>query len=352
MANRLTGLRQKYPELFERYLVLHHLRENDSEKLKNIRNIELNIGLENPVDLQDRMTEEFYDLIYFSDDKYNSEQIQEIRKFAEDLAYLGIAQSGFNKSYLYYTNIIPFDFIQPMLEQALSSYKQFENKDNLIQGFLKLFKNENPKFNLSVEPKQESYRGKYLIKEAVKPTVSQSIVNQPKSESLKPTVESNKREYTPENIISLKPNEVFVFGSNTEGRHGKGAALTAKQKFGAKQGQAEGIQGQSYAIITKDLFKGQKSITLDEIGEQFADLFEFATNNPNKKFYVTKLGTDLAGYTIDEIKSEIKSVNDVNGGNFIPNNVILPKEYEVRNELKNTDLDITQQLNSEQSECE
>ena len=47
------------------------------------------------------------------------------------------------------------------------------------------------------------------------------------------------REYTPENITSLKPNEIFVFGSNTEGRHGLGAALTAKQKFGAKQFQAE-----------------------------------------------------------------------------------------------------------------
>jgi hypothetical protein len=342
MANRLTDLRQKYPELFERYLILHHLRENDSEKLKNIRNIELNIGLENPVDLQDRMTEEFYDLIYFSDDKYNSEQIQEIRKFAEDLAYLGIAQSGFNKSYLYYTNIIPFDFIQPMLEQALSSYKQFENKDNLIQGFLKLFKNENPKFNLSVEPKQESYRGKYLIKEVIKPIVNQS-------ENLKPTVESSKREYTPENITTLKPNEVFVFGSNTEGRHGKGAALTAKQKFGAKQGQAEGIQGQSYAIITKDLSKGERSVSLERIHEQLSEFVGYAENNLNNKFYVTKLGSSLAGYTESEIKNLFKRINDEE---VIPDNVILPKEYEIRNELKNTDLDITQQLNSEQSECE
>lgn len=41
--------------------------------------------------------------------------------------------------------------------------------------------------------------------------------------------------YTPENITSLKPNQIFVFGSNLAGRHGAGAALLAKQKFGAKE---------------------------------------------------------------------------------------------------------------------
>lgn len=28
--------------------------------------------------------------------------------------------------------------------------------------------------------------------------------------------------FTPEKIQTLKPNEIFVFGSNTQGRHGKG----------------------------------------------------------------------------------------------------------------------------------
>ena len=32
------------------------------------------------------------------------------------------------------------------------------------------------------------------------------------------------REFTPERITELKPNEIFVFGSNLEGSHG-GAAL-------------------------------------------------------------------------------------------------------------------------------
>lgn len=165
--------------------------------------------------------------------------------------------------------------------------------------------------------------------------------------------DNNSREYTPENIESLKPNEIFVFGSNSKGIHGKGAALIAKQKFGAKEGQAEGLQGQSYAIITKKDWKVPKSSSLNEIGEGLADFFEYANNNPEKKFYVTKLGSSLAGYTTKEIKNEIKSVNDVNGGNFIPGNVILPKEYEVRdnkigdvekNSIVNKDTDLKSQL--------
>jgi len=37
-------------------------------------------------------------------------------------------------------------------------------------------------------------------------------------------------------ISDLKQNEVFVFGSNLQGIHGKGSALTAKLKFKAKNG--------------------------------------------------------------------------------------------------------------------
>jgi hypothetical protein len=139
------------------------------------------------------------------------------------------------------------------------------------------------------------------------------------------------KEFTPEEITSLKPNEIFVFGSNTEGRHGKGAALTAKKKFGAIQSQSVGLQGQSYAVITKDLSKGERSISLEQIGKGLQDLMLFAKNNTDKKFFVTKLGSSLAGYSVDEIKSLFEKLK-----NIIPDNVILPKEYEVRDTTSTT----------------
>ena len=39
------------------------------------------------------------------------------------------------------------------------------------------------------------------------------------------------------NITKLPDGHYFVFGSNEAGRHGKGAALCAKQYFGAVYGQ-------------------------------------------------------------------------------------------------------------------
>ena len=51
------------------------------------------------------------------------------------------------------------------------------------------------------------------------------------------------RPYTPEWIAELKPNEIFVFGSNLAGMHGGGAARVAMERFGA-------IWGQCYAIPT------------------------------------------------------------------------------------------------------
>lgn len=58
------------------------------------------------------------------------------------------------------------------------------------------------------------------------------------------------REYTPDRISSLKPGEVFVFGSNLAGHHGGGAARLAYERFGAKWGTGVGMTGQCYAIPT------------------------------------------------------------------------------------------------------
>lgn len=155
--------------------------------------------------------------------------------------------------------------------------------------------------------------------------------------------------YTPENIISLTPNQIFVFGSNAEGAHGKGAALIAKQKFGAIQGQSEGLQGQSYAVITKKNWRVEKSSTLEEIKIGLQDMLLFAGIHPEKEFLVTKLGSSLAGYTISQIRGLFEELQEI-----IPNNVILPIEYEVRNTKQEEDVQITplEELEKELSELE
>lgn len=123
-------------------------------------------------------------------------------------------------------------------------------------------------------------------------------------------------------IFPLGPKEVFVFSSNTEGRHGKGLALLAKNKAGAKYGQARGLQGQSYAIVTKDLRIGERSVPLSSIQIQLETLYEFATTNSDYIFYVGKIGCSLAGYTVKEISSIFHTIEYKR-----PSNIILPVEF-------------------------
>lgn len=130
-------------------------------------------------------------------------------------------------------------------------------------------------------------------------------------------------------IQNLAPNQVFVFGSNTQGRHGKGAALTAKNKFGAIYGQAEGPQGQSYAIITKDLTKNtHPSRTPEQIKEQIHNLYEYARENPDKEFLVaySGKGTNLNAYSNQEMA-------DMFSSEPIPNNIVFEQKF---NELIST----------------
>lgn len=99
---------------------------------------------------------------------------------------------------------------------------------------------------------------------------------------------------TDEFIAELRPDEVFVFGSNLGGFHGGGAARAAFNKFGAVWGQGVGLQGQSYAIPTMQ--GGVETI------KPYVDEFiRFAAGHPEKRFLVTPIGCGIAGFTAEEI---------------------------------------------------
>ena len=92
-----------------------------------------------------------------------------------------------------------------------------------------------------------------------------------------------------------RQDEIFVFGSNEAGIHGAGAALTAHVSYGAELGIGVGMTGDSYAIPTKDRFI--QTLPLQHIRFYVEDFLDFAKANPDKKFFVTTIGTGLAGYS-------------------------------------------------------
>ena len=103
---------------------------------------------------------------------------------------------------------------------------------------------------------------------------------------------------TATNITELKPNQIFVFGSNLNGWHGGGAARQAQDKFGAMDGQSKGLRGQSYAIPT--LGHDMEKLLLETIKVHLIDLAEDALRWPEKEFLLTPIGTGIAGFSLQE----------------------------------------------------
>lgn len=126
-------------------------------------------------------------------------------------------------------------------------------------------------------------------------------------------------EYTPEIITELAQNEIFVFGTNQYAKHGGGAALIASRKFGAIYWESPiGLVGNTYGIITTSF--NEVPVSLEFIRSQVETLYYFALLRPDLKFFVTKIGTGIAGFSIEEIKGVFFQP-------FKPENIILPIEF-------------------------
>jgi hypothetical protein len=144
-----------------------------------------------------------------------------------------------------------------------------------------------------------------------------------------PSTQPTERKTYSGKVTSLQPNQIFVFGSN-EGSskggkptHGSGGAKLAKEKFGAIQGQSRGLQGQSYAIVTKKFYDVEKSSTPEEIIKEIKNLYEFARQNPTKEFLVSDYSeSNLNGYSGQEMADMF-----VNAGT-IPSNIVFNENFD------------------------
>jgi len=109
---------------------------------------------------------------------------------------------------------------------------------------------------------------------------------------------------TPERIDQLAPGEVFVFGSNIQGKHNGGAAKAAMLRFGAEYGVGEGHRGKSYAIPTV----GCPFVVTAQAVQRFID---YARHNRGIRFYVTPIGCGNGGWDPKEMASLFSPAKDV-----------------------------------------
>jgi hypothetical protein len=111
-------------------------------------------------------------------------------------------------------------------------------------------------------------------------------------------------------------DEIFVFGSNLAGRHGRGSAYEAKKNWGAKYGVGVGLAGFSYAIPTKD--ERLQVLSLGQIRKYVNEFIKFAKERPLLIFNVVKIGCGLAGFKEGDMAPLFQKA---------PANVNLPKGW-------------------------
>ncbi|MBQ0917021.1 hypothetical protein KBW71_01070 [Hydrogenophaga aromaticivorans] len=105
--------------------------------------------------------------------------------------------------------------------------------------------------------------------------------------------------FHPDNTTPKGDGWIWVFGSNLAGRHGKGAAKVAKVNFGAAYGVGRGRTGLAYAIPTKDAHL--QVLSLSNVELTVAEFLRYASTHPELRFFVTRVGCGLAGFTDDQI---------------------------------------------------
>lgn len=137
-----------------------------------------------------------------------------------------------------------------------------------------------------------------------------------------------------DDIQHLEENQVFVFGSNESGTHGKGAAKQALG-WGAVWGQAEGIQGRTYGIPTKGK-SVKKTLSIAQITPYIDRFIQYAKEHPEKEFLVTQIGCGLAKIKPIQIAPLFKEAATLENVLFPNKFWDIIKEYEIVN--KNSDI--------------
>ena len=117
-------------------------------------------------------------------------------------------------------------------------------------------------------------------------------------------MKTNHKHITPDKVERLSKCEIFVFGSNLEGRHMGGAARFACEKFGAEWGVGDGPTGQCYAIPT--MHGG-----LEDIRPYAEKFIAYAKAHPMNRFLLTRGGCGIAGFKDSDMAQLFEDVLDI-----------------------------------------
>lgn len=256
----------------------------------------------------------------------------------EKLKELEIVLNSFQIESLKELNI---PYTQELYEAYTSKYNGYGNRgyinNILLQANQQALANEQTLDNggISDTPASMGYMGNGVLKEF--PLFLSDV-----------QYESVKNKTYEGDIKELKDNQVFVFGANSLGLHGRGSAGVAmgeqrslsqiknlpdgsKGNWAVKgaTGFMEGLKGNSYGLITvlgePQGRNNPNKISIEQLKNNIKDFYDFAKANPKKEFLLAYSGKNpdvlnLNGYTSRQLASFFSSFE-------IPENIVFEKEF-------------------------
>lgn len=381
IANTLLDIQRKYPLLRNATILgaLESGAENNSSEKQKVFTIKFDSSFDFSSAEKNAMSESLMQMlskperfIERTDDKkaFQASRV-EIRNFAKGIIYNQLLTTGFKPGG--YADMIPSEvFTTKILFDDKSLPTPVEYFSNAVKGLEKY------------DDKMLSFMHDFVANFGVASPGGVPLlpkVAAKKLQKVKSTIKSSAAAvYTPQfktytgNVTSLTSNQVFVAGTNPEGRHGAGSAKAAN-KFGLEMHTQ--MSDKAMGIMTKDLgpsyFKGNSPFKLETdlegnkyyysngynffkdkvvdmttgetfkkdtksnlfkgdwnmkmpaevIQEEIRNLYELANKSPNKEFLVADYsGSNLNGYSETEMAKLFKDAGD------IPSNLVFNSKFE------------------------
>lgn len=216
--------------------------------------------------------------------------------------------SGKVQSWLHVTDNAHF---LDKIEDITSSSANLSNID-IIDLAIRLNLNSYLVEELSAYTKSDGTHGQGNIETANEAKHIPEEEAKPADKTLNKLLESYDR-FTPNHIFSLRPQQVFVFGTDTKGSQRYGAAGTACKKFGAQMGVVEGPTGTCYALPTK-------GFQFDYFEKAVNRFKEYVESHNQSVFLITPVGCGHAGFNVSDVANLFKEYVSYE-------NVMLPKLF-------------------------
>lgn len=118
---------------------------------------------------------------------------------------------------------------------------------------------------------------------------------------------------TPTRIVSLRNNQIFVFGTDSKGSQKHGAAGLAAKSFGAKVGVVDGPTGMCYALPTM-------GFTEQDLAHAVERFEQYVRTNMKYTYLVTAVGCGHAGFDVTKVANMFKGLLGLS-------NVMLPEPF-------------------------